>query len=74
MVEGDKVEARLLDILELQEARNQALQSFSRHQETVKRWFDKRARIKAFRVADLVLLWDKLMRRKDAIRNLILYG
>lgn len=30
MVEGDKVEARLLDILELQEANNQALQSFSR--------------------------------------------
>jgi len=64
MLEGDKVEAWLLDILELQEARDRALQKFSRHQEIVKRWFYKRAKIKSFWVTDLILLWDKAHEKK----------
>jgi len=30
----------------------------------VKRWFDKRAKIKAFQIANLILLWDKAHEKK----------
>lgn len=41
-----------------------ALQQFFKHQAVVKWWFEKRAKIKAFRISDLVLLWDKAGEKK----------
>lgn len=64
MTEGNSKEARLLDILELQEARDQALQNFNKHQEVIKRWFDRRAKIKEFQIVDLILLWEKSHEKK----------
>lgn len=57
--EGDRREARLSKLLHLEEKRDEALENFTKHQGVVKRWFDKRAIIKAFRISDLVLSWDK---------------
>lgn len=55
---GDQVEVHLLNLLKLDEQRTNALQHFAKHQVVVKCWFDKRAKIKVFRISDLVLLWD----------------
>ncbi|KAH9291062.1 hypothetical protein KI387_044633, partial [Taxus chinensis] len=44
MEESDQIQARILDILQMEESRNVALNNFSKHQEIVKRWFDKRAK------------------------------
>ena len=32
----------------------------AKHQVFMKRWFDKRAMIKSFKISNLVLLWDKV--------------
>ena len=55
----DRIEVRLAGLLKLEEQRDAALQQFFRHQAIVKCWFDKRAKIRAFKISDLVLLWDK---------------
>jgi len=60
----NKQEVRLLQLMHLEEKRSQAIDQFAKHQAVVKRWFDKRARIKAFRISDLVLMWDKAHERK----------
>jgi transposase InsO family protein len=44
----DRIEVRLANLLNLEEQRDAALQQFSKHQAIVKRWFEKRAKIKAF--------------------------
>lgn len=51
-------------MLKLEEQRDAALQQFFRYQVVVKRWFEKRDKIKAFRISDLVLLWDKANEKK----------
>lgn len=40
------------------------LQHFAKNQVVVKRWFDERAKVKAFWISDLVLLWDKAKEKK----------
>ena len=55
----DKIQVRLMNLLEMDEKRIAALEHMAKHQAVVKRWFDKRAKIKSFRISDLVLLWDK---------------
>lgn len=60
----DKIKTRLSQLLLLEEKRDQALENFAKHQGIVKRWFDRRARIKTFRISDLVLCWDKAHERK----------
>lgn len=57
--EGNRRETRLQEILHLEERRDEALEKFTKHQVVVKRWFDKRSKVKAFRIYDLVLYWDK---------------
>jgi len=45
----------------LEEERDKTKQIFSKHQSTVKRWFDShRSSERDFEVGDLVLKWDKL--------------
>lgn len=55
----DAVQTRLSQLLHLEEKRDQALDNFAKHQGVVKRWFDKQAKVKCFRIFDLVLYWDK---------------
>ncbi|XP_059070906.1 U-box domain-containing protein 43 [Cryptomeria japonica] len=58
------VEARLSQLLYLEEKRDNAIDNFAKHQEVVKRWFDRRAKVKTFHISDLVLCWDKAHERK----------
>jgi len=60
----DKVEARLMNLLSLEEKRDTTLQHFFKHHIVVKCWFDKRAKVKAFRIFDLVLFFDKAKKKK----------
>lgn len=55
----DRDQIHLSQLLLLEEQRDQALENFAKHQGIVKRWFDKRATMKSFRISDLVLYWDK---------------
>ena len=48
-----------MNLLEMDEKRIAALEHMAKHQATIKRWFDKRAKIKSFKISDLILLWDK---------------
>lgn len=59
MEDTDAIQARLTQLMNLEEKRDQALEKFAKHQGVVKRWFDRQAKIKAFRISDLVLYWDK---------------
>ena len=54
--DADKVQIRLMNILEMDKKRKAALEHMVKHQAVVKRWFDKRAMIKSFRISNLVLL------------------
>ena len=55
----DKIQIRLMNLLEMDKKRIAALEHMAKHQAIVKRWFNKRAMIKSFRISDLFLLWDK---------------
>ena len=57
--EVDKVQTRLMNLLEIDKKWTGALEHMANHQAIIKRWFEKRARIKSFRIFYLVLLWDK---------------
>ncbi|HEX4851450.1 MAG TPA: transposase family protein, partial [Puia sp.] len=59
-------EARIVQMLQLDEKRGQAIKKFAKHQVVVKRWFDKRARVKTFRISNLVLCWDKAHEKKGS--------
>ena len=52
----NKVEIILTNLLEMAEKQIAALEHMAKHQAVVKRWFNKRAMIKSFRIFDLVLL------------------
>ena len=52
----DKVHIRLMNLLEMDEKWTAALEHMAKHQAVYKRWFDKRATIKSFRISNLVLL------------------
>lgn len=54
----------MTQFLLLEEKRDQALEKFTKHQAMVKRWFDRMARIKDFRISNLVLCWDKAHEKK----------
>ena len=54
--DADKVQIRLMNLLEVDEKKIATLEHMVKHQVVVKRWFDKRATIKSFKIFDLVLL------------------
>lgn len=54
----------MTELLHLEEKRDNVLENFAKHQGVVKRWFDRRDKIKAFRISKLVLYWDKPYDRK----------
>jgi len=52
---------RINVLLKLEEERNKTKQFFSKHQSTIKKWFDShKSTDREFEVGDLVLKWDKL--------------
>ena len=57
--DADRVQIQLMNLLEMDEKRTAALEHMAKHQAIVKRWFNKRAKIKSFKISDFVLLWDK---------------
>ena len=56
----DKVQIKLMNLLEMDEKWIATLEHMAKDQVFIKRWFDKRAMIKSFRISNLVLLWDKV--------------
>ena len=52
-----------MNLLELDEKCVATLEHTSQHQDVVKKWFEKRATFKAFRISDLVLMWDNTKER-----------
>ena len=59
-----KIQVRLAQLMQLDERRDEALEKFAKHQRVVKRWFDRKAQNKAFKISDLVLYWDKAHEKK----------
>lgn len=60
----DRVQVRLAQLMQLDEKRDEALEKFVKHQGVVKRWFDRKAQNKAFRISHLVLYRDKAHEKK----------
>lgn len=55
-----------MNLLELDEKCIIALECTPQHQVVVKCWFDKRATCKAFKIFDLILMWDKAKEKPDS--------
>lgn len=72
--QGDRREARLAKLLHLEEVWDRAIENFAKHQGVVKRWFNHRAKIKTFRIADLVMYWDKVHEKKGGHKKLDNFG
>jgi hypothetical protein len=62
----DKFHLRLMSLLDLEEKRNVTLEHVSKHQVVIKWWFDKRVKIKSFKILDLVFIWDKPKENKGS--------
>ena len=58
LVEDDDVVIRMAEWMELEEKRQQALETLDAHHQQVKKSFNKRAITKKFKEGDLVLKWD----------------
>ena len=54
---------RMLDLVELQQVREQLVQKSESHQNKIKNTFDKKEKVDNFQVGDWVLKWDTV--RKD---------
>ena len=65
----DRVQIKLMNLLEMDEKCTAALEYMAKHQAIMKRWFNKRAMIKSFRIFDLVLLWDKAKEKLGSHTN-----
>ena len=62
----DKVQIRLINLLEMGEKWIATLKHMVKHQAIVKRWFDNRTMIKSFNIFYLVLLWDKTKEKSSS--------
>lgn len=62
---NDVLEARLVQLAQVEEKIEQAFQNLTRQYLQTKRWFDQNTQVKSFRVGDLVLLWDKAHEDKE---------
>lgn len=59
----DPMAVRYAQLMELEEAINEAMRNMESHQLQVKIIFDKKSTPKVFKEGDLVLKWDELKRR-----------
>ena len=55
---------RMLDLVELQQVREQVMEKSEAHQKRIKIIFDKRAKVDNFQVGDWVLKWDTVRQDK----------
>jgi len=55
---------RMLDLVELQQVREQMMERSEAHQKNIKIIFDKRAKVVNFQVGDWVLKWDTVRKYK----------
>ena len=51
---------RMMDLVELQQIREQVVGKSESHQQRIKDMFDKRAKVDNFQVGDWVLKWDAI--------------
>ncbi|KAH9302549.1 hypothetical protein KI387_014132, partial [Taxus chinensis] len=56
--EFEPMEARYVELMELEEIRRHAMQTMEKDQAMIKRTFDKKAKERTFQEGDLVLKWD----------------
>ena len=56
--EYDPMIIRLEKLIELEEKRQQIMQTLETHQEHMKGYFDKKAKVRVLKEGDLVLKWD----------------
>lgn len=68
--EGKLLEAYLTKLLHLEEKSDEVIEIFFKHQGIVKRWFDNKARVKAFRITNLVFYWDKTHKKKGGHKKI----
>ena len=57
----------MLDLVELQQVREQLVEKSEAHQKKIKSIFDKKEKVENFQVGDWVLKWDAI--RKDKGKN-----
>ena len=55
---------RMLDLVELQQVREQLVEKSEAHQKKIKSIFDKKAKVDNFQVGDQVLKWDAVRQDK----------
>ncbi|XP_059066433.1 uncharacterized protein LOC131857742 [Cryptomeria japonica] len=60
MLQEEPMQIRLVELMELEEVRKQALLAIENHQAQMKKTFDRRATLRVFNGGDLVLKWDEL--------------
>jgi hypothetical protein len=51
---------RMLNLVELQQAREQIVDKSEAHQRQIKKMFDRKAKVDSFQIGDWVLKWDAL--------------
>lgn len=67
--DADRVQIKLMNLLEMDEKWIATLENMEKRQVVVKRWFNKWATIKSLRIFDLVLLWDKVKEKLGSHTN-----
>jgi hypothetical protein len=68
--EGEAIQGRINQLVELDESRRVSLSQMARNQEKVKNTFDHREKERGFTKGDLVLLWDK-RREKPGMHKIL---
>lgn len=58
LTENDSMYIRMKELIELEEKRNQAIQTLEVHQKQFKKSFDRKVKVILFKEGDLVLKWD----------------
>jgi hypothetical protein len=62
--ESNDMVRRMLDLVELQQAREQLVDRSEAHQKKIKNTFDRKAKVDNFQIGDWVLKWDALRQDK----------
>ena len=62
--ESNDMVRRMLDLVELQQAREQLVDRSKAHQKNIKKTFDRKAKVDNFQIGDCVLKWDALRQDK----------
>jgi transposase InsO family protein len=72
--DGEAIQGRINQLVELDESRRVALSQMARNQERIKSTFDHKAKETDFTEGDLVLLWDKRREKPGMHKKLENYG